>query len=260
MIDRHQHIDAEAARFAAVLAAVAPQAPVPTCPGWTAHDLLKHLIEVHEFWAAVIGDHLDADGVEDLQRNRTPPPDDVAGLLRARACATTDLLAALAARDPAEPAWSWFPPDQSVGFTWRMQTHEATMHRVDAELTAGTEIGPIAPEVAAEGVDHVLDVMWAWAPPDAESRATGVLELLAEDTGQRWLLQTRRWSGQAWGQTFDNIPTCVRVSVGDPAASLRAAVQDLDLLVWTRADRGVARSGDAAVLAEFQAVLDQGIQ
>ena len=36
-----------------------------------------------------------------------------------------------------------------------MQTHEATMHRVDAELAAGLPIGPINPEVAADGIDHV---------------------------------------------------------------------------------------------------------
>jgi uncharacterized protein (TIGR03083 family) len=260
MISRGQHIDAEAARFAAVLAVADPQAPVPTCPGWTARDLLTHLIEVHQFWAAVIGDRLDAAGVEAFEQSRVRQPDDITDLLHAREVATAALLAALKAREVAEPAWSWFPPDQTVGFTWRMQTHEVTMHRVDAELTAGGPIGAIEADVAAEGVDHVLDVMWAWAPPDAARRATGLLELVAEDTGQRWLLQTQRWSGQAWGQTFEDMPTCVRVATGVPSASVRATVADLDLLVWTRADRGVTRSGDPSVLAQFQAVLDLGIQ
>lgn len=52
--------------------------------------------------------------------------------------------------------------DQTVGFTRRMQTYEATMHRVDAELTAGLPVGPIAPDVAASAVDHAIDVMWGW--------------------------------------------------------------------------------------------------
>jgi len=46
----------------------------------------------------------------------------------------------------------------------RMQTYEATMHRVDAELTADLPTGPIAPDVAVGAVDHAVDVMWGWRP------------------------------------------------------------------------------------------------
>jgi hypothetical protein len=45
-----------------------------------------------------------------------------------------------------------------------MQTYEATMHRVDAELTADLPTGPIAPDVAVGAVDHAVDVMWGWRP------------------------------------------------------------------------------------------------
>ena len=44
----------ESARFAEAIRGAAPDTPVPTCPGWTADDLLWHLGEVQWFWAAVV--------------------------------------------------------------------------------------------------------------------------------------------------------------------------------------------------------------
>jgi uncharacterized protein (TIGR03083 family) len=260
MIDRERCIRAESDRFSAVVGETDPEARVPTCPDWSVRDLLTHLTGVHGFWAAVIGDRLDEAAIEAFERSRPAVADDLAQLQRLRHEATDTLLRALTARDPAEPAWSWFPPDQTVGFTWRMQTHEAVMHRVDAELAAGLPISPIEPEVAADGIDHAVDVMWAWAPADAARTVTGTVRLDATDAGRSWLLTTIRWSGTAWGQTFTDQPAFQRVDTGEPDATIAGTAADLDLLMWTRADRDVARSGDPAVLREFQAVLDDGIQ
>lgn len=260
MIDRRHHILAESDRLAAVLASTDPARRVPTCPNWNAVDLLKHLTQVHQFWAAVIGHRLTAAEVSEFEKSRPALPDDLLPLLELRREATADLLRALGDRDPSEEAWSWFPPDQTVGFTWRMQTHEATIHRVDAELTAGLPISSITSELAADGVDHAVNVMWAWAPAKVEKPVTGTIELKATDTHQRWLINMTRWSGQAWGQTFHDQIGCDRVDAGTPGASISGTAEDLDLLVWTRADRTVVRSGDGQVLSEFQAMLDDGIQ
>lgn len=258
-IDRLAVIRAEADRFADVLSSADPAARVPTCPDWSALDLLKHLTQVHQFWAAVVGDRLFGPAVGEFEESAPELPDDVPTLLELRAKATGDLLSALSDRADDEEAWSWFPPDQTVGFTKRMQLHEATMHRVDAELAASVPIGPIAAGVAAQGIDHMIDVMWNWVPPEAERTVTGTVELVATDTGQRWSVRTLRWSGQAWGQTFTDHPGCVRADGGAPEATVSGTAQDLDLLVWTRADRNIVRSGDEAVLAQFQAVLDAGV-
>jgi uncharacterized protein (TIGR03083 family) len=258
-MDRGRHIQEESDRFGAVLAECDPSSGVPTCPQWTAVDLLSHVVTVQRFWAAVIGDRLSGAAVADYERSRSPLTQDPATLLVLRGQATTDLLTALRSRDASEPAWSWFTPDQTVGFTWRMQTHEATMHRVDAELAAGLPISPITSEVAADGVDHVIDVMWAWAPPEAERRVTGTVELLATDSGRRWLVRTFRWSGQVWGQDFTDQIGCERADRGEADAAVAGTAKDLDLLVWTRADRNVTRSGSDAALVELQAVLDDGI-
>lgn len=260
MIDRAAHIRAEADRFGAVLATTDPGAPVPTCGDWTARDLLAHLTGVHRFWAKVIGDRVtgeDAMDVGDSAADLAVSRDELVPL---RAAATSAMLAALTARDPAEAAWSWFPKDQSVGFTWRMQTHEATMHRVDAELTAGSPISPIPPPVADEGVSHVVDVMWNWVPDDAEIRRTGTIELRATDTETSWLLDTIRWSGHAWGTEFRDLATCVRAAPGsDPDAVVFGTAEQLDLLLWNRGGSEVARQGDDTVLAEFAAALAVGL-
>jgi uncharacterized protein (TIGR03083 family) len=258
---RAAHIDAESARFASVLGTVEPSTPVPTCPAWTAHDLLAHLTEVHSFWAAVIGERLTAAQVGEFEERRDSPPTDRDDLLDTRRRATASMLAALEARAPEEAAWSWFEPDQTVDFTWRMQTHEATMHRVDAELTAGVALSPIPAAIAADGVDHVVNVMWAWAPASAARRVTGRVDLRATDTGRVWRLATIRWSGEAWGQTFTDQASCVPADddSGVAQAVVSGTAEALDLLVWTRRDEGIERSGDEQVLAEFQATLDGGI-
>ena len=105
-----------------------------------------------------------------------------------------------------------------------------------------------------------VNVMWAWAPAEVERRVTGTVELKATDTSQSWLVKTFRWSGQAWGQTFNDQIGCERADAGEPDATVDGAAANLDLLVWTRADRTVVRSGDQHALTEFQAMLDDGIQ
>ncbi len=260
MIDRKRQILTESERCGAVLAATDPASRVPTCPDWTALDLLKHLTQVHQFWAAVIGDRLTAEAVADFEKSRPALPDDPMRLQDLRRQATADLLEALNDRDPSEPAWSWFPPDQTVDFTWRMQTHEATIHRVDAELVAGLPISPIDPGIAADGIDHVVNVMWAWVPGGVERRLSSTIELKATDTSQTWLVNTFRWSGEAWGETYNNQIGCERAVAGEPGAIVSGTAQDLDLLLWNRADNAVTRSGSQHALAEFQAMLDDGIQ
>lgn len=163
MIDRLAVIQAEAEQFAAVLAETPGQTRVPTCTDWDASDLLWHLTEVHLFWAGVLrSGALTDDDVAVLEAAIPARPETLDDAFALRRQATEDLIDALEELDDAQPRWSWWEPEQTVGFTRRMQTYEATMHRVDAERAAGLEPGPIADEVAAGAVDHCADVMWGW--------------------------------------------------------------------------------------------------
>ena len=53
-MDRIAIIRTEARRLADVLAVTPPDARCPTCPEWSASDLLWHLTNVHFFWAGVL--------------------------------------------------------------------------------------------------------------------------------------------------------------------------------------------------------------
>ena len=50
-----------------------------------------------------------------------------------------------------------------MGFVRRRQAHEALIHRIDAELTAGRRT-PVDPLLGADGVDEALRVMYGGVP------------------------------------------------------------------------------------------------
>lgn len=255
-MDRLAIIDAESQRFSDVLALSDPAARCPTCPDWTASDLLWHLTEVHYFWARVLAQRVMTEAeLPAVEGSKPGRPSAVADLPGLREQATAALLRELANREDAEPCWSWWPPDLTVGFTRRMQTYEATMHRVDAELTAGVPISPIADDVAAGAVDHAVDVMWGWMSDGATYRVDSVVELVATDAGARWLVEVGSWSvpsGEA-------APRAVRANAGEPTAVVTAPVQDLALWAWTRGGT-VDISGEPVARQALDALITQGMQ
>ena len=265
---------AESARFVEVLAAADPCARVPTCPDWTADDLLWHLTEVQAFWAAVCegpvpggGPVLDDAGLEAVEAGKPARPDDRDVLLRLAEDTTERLLAALRAATPSTAAWSWHAPDQTIGFTLRRQAHEALVHRVDAELTAGVDLTVPDAALAADGVDELLRVMWGlpdgdwatWTPSDR------LVRVETTDTGHVWTLRLGRWSGTGpqSGREFDEATALVvdGVDAGAPVAVLRGRAADLDLHLWNRLPADpVERSGDPDALADLDEVIGTGIQ
>lgn len=254
-MDRLAVIATESQRFADVLADVDPHRRCPTCPDWTAADLLWHLVEVHHFWGAILARNtLSENDLPDIEAGKPARPASVAELLALREQATDRLVDQLAVHDDAQPLWSWWPTDQTVGFTRRMQTYEATMHRVDAELAAGLPITPLAADVAAGALDHAVDVMWGWLPDGAEYQPSAVVELVATDTGQRWLVEVGRWSAPDGSSSG---PRAVRAT-SDPTATVTGPVADLALWAWTRGGR-VATSGDGAAIDAFESVVTRGM-
>ena len=260
-MDRLSIIDSESRRLAEVLSGVVPASRCTTCPDWTAADLLWHLTEVHLFWAGVLSHGiLSGSDLPAIEQAKPARPEALADLLSLRAQATAALLETLATRADTESCWSWWPPDQTVGFTRRMQTYEATMHRVDAELTAGLPVSPIAKDVAAGAIDHAVDVMWGWKPDEATYRAQCVVEFLATDTSERWLVEFGSWTAGAQEPGGDGgAPMAVRATAGDATATVTAPVEDLALWVWTRG-AGARVSGRPESVAALNAVIAQGMQ
>ena len=261
-MDHIEVIRSESQRFAEVLAHAAPDAPSPTCPDWTASDLLWHLIEVQDFWAGVLATGaLSDEQMQAIEAAKPERPASVDAMLPLRQRATESLCGQLARLGDHEPRWTWWPPDQTVGFTRRMQVCEATMHRVDAELAAGVRRTAIGREVAVALVDQCVDVMWGWLPDWASYEPIGVVELLAADTGHRWALEVGHWTGTGpeSGKAFD-WPTGHRAAP-DAASSTMAVAPVVDLALWAWNRGGLIETvGDTDTLAALGTLIDHGIQ
>lgn len=252
----------ESDRFADVIQQADPGARVPTCPEWDADDLLWHLTRVHAFWARILrsGAQTDeeAEGVEADQPER---PAGRAATLALFAVETEALLEELAARTDDEPAHFWLKTARTVGSIRRMQAHEATMHRVDAELAARVESAPIDPLLALDGVRHGVGVMWAWWGTQDGFRFEpgGVVELRAQDARADTFVEVGRWRGVGQSGTSYDVPTARLTDTAAAAAFLSGTAEQLHQWLWGRGDEPAA-SGDEAVLAALRDARDQGMQ
>ncbi len=254
------HLTTESARFGEAIAAAPSDAPVPTCPDWNADDLLWHLGWVQSWWAVVVRQNLTGPEARELMPGR---PASRPELLKFCRQAGRDL-AEILRKVPADtPAWTW-SDDHTVGFIRRKQAHEALIHRVDAEVTAGVRT-PMDAVLSADGVDEALRVMYGGVPdwghfePDAERS----LRISATDTGDSWVVRLGRFTGtDSDGESYDE-PDFDVAGTGSDAPTLAlfsGTAADLDCWLWHRPPYGqISRSGDEDVLSAFEAVIAPGI-
>jgi len=260
-LDYLAHLARESARFAEVMSTTAPDAPVPPCPDWTADDLLWHLGEVQWFWGTVVRDGLAGEQAEALKPAR---PASRAGLQAFYATASRDLGQVLAAAAPQTPAWTW-ADDHTVGFIRRRQAHEALIHRVDAELTAGRRT-PLDRDLSADGVDEALRIMYGGIPEWGmfTPYLGQLLRIRAADTADSWFVTLGQFAGAdpADGKSYDQ--PGIDIADGDPgsqaAATITGRAADLDCWLWHRPQAAaIDRAGDPAVLSTFDSVIAAGI-
>jgi len=259
-LDYVGHLARDSARFAEALREAPPDAPVPTCPDWNADDLLWHLGEVQWFWGTVVREKATREQAEEL---KPPRPAGRAALQAFYDRASRDLADVLAATAPDSPAWTW-SEDQTVGFIRRRQAHEALIHRVDAELTAGQRT-PLDPSLSADGVDEALRVMYGGLPPwgTFTSDRPQAVRLRATDTGDSWLVRLGRFTGTDPDGTSYDEPD-IHADDRDPGSAAAAEVcgtaADLDCWLWHRPPlTPVERSGDQQALSGFESAIAPGI-
>ncbi len=250
----------EGNRFADVLAAVDPATPVPTCPDWTAADLLWHLTEVHLFWGGILAEGaLTNEEVARIDEAKPPRPDTIGDALAIREQATTALAAQLSSLADTEPRWTWWTQDQTVGFTRRMQVCEVTMHRIDAELTAGGPVTPIGDEVATLAVDHCIDVMRAWLPDWASWQSAATVEFRATDTGHRWLVDLGPVTGVDPDGNQESWQRLARAAAdAAPSGTVTGTAQQLARWTWNRGS-DVAVTGTDQAVAAVTAAINEGL-
>lgn len=263
-LDYLAHLARESARFAAAVALTEPDDQVPSCPKWTADDLLWHLAEVQWFWGTIVREGVDGPGAEALKPAR---PQGRAALAEFFAKVSADLGATLAAvaAVPDTPAWTW-ADDQTVGWIMRRQAHESLIHRVDAEETARDRT-TMDPRLSADGVDEALRVMYGgtlptWGMFTADRGRT--VRIQATDTKDSWFLTLGQFTGTdpADHQAYDQPAIAADdADAGAPAAAtIAGGAADLDCWLWRRGQVDqLARSGDAEALGHFDAIISAGI-
>ena len=257
------HIRAESARFRAVLAGADPAARVPSCPDWDAGDLLWHLPKVQRFWGGTVTDRPaePTEGEESYDAGRPTTHQEV---LAAFDVASAALVAALDGVDPSTEAWAW-SDERTIGFILRRQAHEALVHRIDAELVAGTP-SEVDPRLAADGVAEVIGVMYGGCPPwGSWEPLPHYVRLDCTDTGDELWAQVGLFSGTDpdSGQVIadEEDVHLVEAPAGlEPDVVVDGPAAALDAWLWHRGDDAeLAIAGDRAALARFRAIVDHPI-
>ena len=229
------HVTADGSRLAAV-AESGLSADVPSCPGWTVDDLVRHVAEVYEHKIACT----ELGHAPDPWPPAWPADRDPIEWFRD---AHGRLLGMFERSDATTPSATWWPPDQTVGFWARRMAQESVVHRVDAELAMDSST-PVDPDLAVDGIDEILRRMlegdWSDEPDDELS---GERVRVATGDSALWVTLAR----DAVGVTDEGEGE--RASVG-------GAPSDVFLWLWGRApDERIQRSGDQELIRKLRARL-----
>jgi uncharacterized protein (TIGR03083 family) len=226
--------DSDALADAAEIAGT--DADVPTCPGWTVEDLLRHCAGGDE-WARTIVET----GSRETARDTLPPDAPTgAALIPYFRAGARELARTLAATDPGASVWTFSPADRTAHFWYRRRAHETAVHRYDAQSAAATT-APVDTELAVDGVDEFLTVFLPRLDGAAVALGTGTIHLHCTDTAGEWLL-----TGGA-----DAVVVTREHAKGDVAA--RGTASDLALFLWGRVPADLLEVfGDADALARFR--------
>lgn len=225
-LDRYRKLMDRDFQQLSALAARALNLPVPSCPDWDGAKLAKHTALVYLQKAETI-----RTGVKPTGRWL---PEDISGmeplpLLQEGYRRITEQFDTHA---PADPAESWVPDDQTVGFWIRRLCHETSIHRYDA-ATAVDEAVPIDAELAVDGIDEVLTVMLGrGAPDDSASGKTVVLES----------------GGKTWSATLEPGAVSIRwEGTGSPDGRVAGGASEVLLWLWGRGPLPEGSTGNGAV-------------
>ncbi|MFJ7587864.1 maleylpyruvate isomerase family mycothiol-dependent enzyme [Streptomyces sp. NPDC097617] len=217
-----------------------PVPAVPSCPGWTVTDLVRHLGGVHRFLVHVLRERLTAP--PDPAGPTLPgPPDGPDALTDWFAQGARELAELLSELGPDTAVWTW-SAEQTSGFWLRMQLIELAVHRWDAESATGPP-GRLDPAVATDAVTQTFEVMaparrgWLRAPAGA---------------GERY--RFRRTDGpETWTVVLSGDQVLLEPGSTDPTdVEAAGTASDLALFLWGRPTPTALRvHGDAALLPHW---------
>ncbi|MCV7420983.1 maleylpyruvate isomerase family mycothiol-dependent enzyme [Mycobacterium yunnanensis] len=217
-----------------------PEAPVPTCPGWTMNQLLKHVGRGH-LWSAQIIAERRLDALDPREVRGGKPPGDADGAIEWLDASAKAVIAAVDRVGAETRVWTFNGP-KPAGWWIRRRVHEATVHRADAVLAVGGDY-QLPAELAADGISEWITLATAGADRRHPPLPRGsTLHLHATDVG---LGPTGEWTitndedGLQWSHAH---------AKGD--AAVRGSAVGLFLALTRRrstADAGLEVFGDEAV-------------
>lgn len=216
--------------------------PVPTCPGWTLGQLLRHVGRGDRWAAQIVRDRLqeflDPRSVE----GGKPPPDptDAVSWLHGGA---QRLLDAVELTGVETRVWTFLGP-RPANWWVRRRLHEVAVHRADAAIALGAEF-TLDADVAADAITEWLERVAIQAGSEGAAlplEGGDTLHLHATDPG---LGEAGEWTIRvdqgriAWSHEH-----------GKGTAALRGGATELLLAILRRvplADTGIQLFGDEAV-------------
>ncbi|MGW5352615.1 maleylpyruvate isomerase family mycothiol-dependent enzyme [Streptomyces sp. NPDC004031] len=236
-IDHIAHLQREGELLADAAAEAGENAPVPTCPGWTTGDLVRHTSTFHRWAARIVAGRLPGPVPED------PMPAGPVGeaLLPWFLEGHGALVRTLRAAGEDTACWAFLPAQSPRAFWARRQAHETAVHRVDAESARGGELSPLDPEFAADGIDELLTGFHARARSRVRTGQPRVLRVRPTDAAGAWTVRL----------SADEPPLTERSAGDGPAdCELTGPAQDLYLMLWNRLPPDAATvTGDTALAA-----------
>jgi uncharacterized protein (TIGR03083 family) len=222
-----EHSDALAAIAGDVL-----DVPVEHCPGWAVEDVLRHLIEVHWFWATIVEQRL-AERVEDGR----PVAVAKSELIERFSAGADHLVEVLRNANQSDHVWTWAPAQNNVAFVTRHQVQEIVVHHFDVAHAAGAPFS-IATDVATDSIPEFLSFsVSSEADPADPPRdpLAGSLGLWSTDADEGWTVRDASAPG--------TVGFSDGIDAGVPTLSARS--DELLLWLYSRVDIG----GDAEAQA-----------
>ena len=244
----------EGARLTAAARAMSADAPVPTCPDWLARDLIHHQGGVHRWATSIVAEartEPPSMGLEEISGG-WPGDEELADWFEAGYLA---LVSALEAAPPDVACWSFFSAPSPLAFWSRRQAHETTIHRVDAELTAGRprdRLSPITPEFAADGVDELLVGFLRRNATKPRENGPDSLAFRCTDVDGAWTLTIGPDGADVRGGAGASAGASAGAGDDGAACTVSGGAVDLYLALWNRGDHhALVIDGDKGLLDRF---------
>jgi uncharacterized protein (TIGR03083 family) len=217
---------------------------VPSCPDWRLTDLVRHVGEVYLYKVEQmrLGGHADEWPPEGM--NEVPALELLDRAFRA-------LTAEFDARRPQDHVFTWYKPDQTVGFWIRDMANETVLHRVDAELAAGEPITAIPDDLANDGIDELLVAFVQYDIMVAPDKIAGLLAV-AEETTVNLVTRQRAWLIRM----AQGILRVGEPGVTSATALIEGSAPDVLLWLWNRGDQNLRISGEQTAVTLLRKVVD----